>query len=143
MSRIVIFDEGASPERVITVIRRGDPALYRERTDWVENPDLSALEGIVLQKYWKHSGGAIVEYTQVEKDTQDAAELAAHTAFVRESAKAQLDNFLTGSLFMRALADVIKDEINILRAQHLLADRTLAQLKTAIKDRIDDGTVDS
>jgi hypothetical protein len=37
---------------------------------------------------------------------------------------------------MVALADVIKDEINILRAQHSLPDRTLNQLKNAIQNRM-------
>jgi hypothetical protein len=143
MALIVIFDKGASPEKVISVIRRGDPAPYRARTDWVLNPDLSALDGIVAQKYWKHSGGAIVEYTQAEKDTQDAAELAAHIASVRTAAKARLDDFFADSLFMRAFADIIREEVNILRAQHSLADRTLSQLRAAIKARIDDGTVDT
>lgn len=37
---------------------------------------------------------------------------------------------------MIAFADVLKDEINILRATQSLPDRTLVQLKTAIQDRI-------
>ncbi len=37
---------------------------------------------------------------------------------------------------LRAFAEVIKDEINILRGQHGLADRTLAQLRTAIKNKV-------
>jgi hypothetical protein len=143
MALVVTFDEGASPERVLNVFRRADPAPYRARTDWVLNPDLSALDGVVPQKHWKHVGGAIVEYTQAEKDTQDAAELAANIAAIRTAAKARLDDFFADSLFMRAFADILKDEINILRAQHALAGRTLDQLKTAIKGRIDDGSVDT
>lgn len=37
---------------------------------------------------------------------------------------------------MIAFADIVKGEINTLRAQHSLGDRTLAQLKTAIINRI-------
>lgn len=37
---------------------------------------------------------------------------------------------------LRAFAEVVKDEINILRAQHGLADRTLAQLRTAIRNKV-------
>ena len=37
---------------------------------------------------------------------------------------------------LRAFAEVVKDEINILRGQHGLADRTLAQLRTAIKNKV-------
>ena len=37
---------------------------------------------------------------------------------------------------LRAFAEVVKDEINILRGQHGLAARTLAQLRTAIINKI-------
>ena len=37
---------------------------------------------------------------------------------------------------MNAFADILVSEINILRAEHGLADRTLSQLKTAIINRI-------
>jgi hypothetical protein len=38
--------------------------------------------------------------------------------------------------FFAAFADILIDEINILRAEHSLGDRTLAQLKTAMLNRI-------
>jgi hypothetical protein len=37
---------------------------------------------------------------------------------------------------IRAFAEVVKDEVNILRAYHSLPDRTLAQLKAAIKAKL-------
>ncbi len=37
---------------------------------------------------------------------------------------------------LRAFAEVVKDEINILRGQHGLAARTLAQLRTAIRNKV-------
>lgn len=46
-------------------------------------------------------------------------------------------------ILLRAFADVVRDEINTLRAQHSLAPRTLAQLRNAIEARINAGTVDS
>ena len=41
-----------------------------------------------------------------------------------------------GPKLIEALAEVIKDEINILRAQHGLADRTVGQLATAIEGKL-------
>jgi len=42
-----------------------------------------------------------------------------------------------GPKLMEALALVIKDEINILRTQHSLADRTNQQILDAIQDKYD------
>lgn len=89
------------------------------------------------------------------------------TTSQREDAKVKLDSVEPDGKLLRALADIIRDEINILRqwdaafkvevaAASNLADlktrvatlpatpdRTLAQLKTAIQNRIDSGQVDS
>ncbi len=142
MGLIVIFNEGATPEKVLSVIPSANDIEFVSRTDVVLNPDLSALSG-VPRKYWKHVTGSIVEYTAGEKATQDAAEDTAAEARVRADAKDRLDGFDSQSLQLRAFADIIKDELNILRALHSLSDRTLAQLRTSIKNRIDGGTVDS
>lgn len=131
----------------------------------VKDPNVSALANIALH-YWKHSNGSIVEMTTQEKSDVDAELAAASVASTRASAKAMLVGFSDQPLYARALADIIKDEINILRgwlasfktevaAATTLADlktrvaglpatgdRTLAQLKTAIQNRIDSGTVD-
>jgi len=52
-----------------------------DTNDWLVNPDLSSLQGIVAAKYWKVTGvapgGVVEEMTQGEKDAVDAAELAA------------------------------------------------------------------
>ena len=65
-------------------------------------------------------------------------------ATLRRRAKEALDaqNAETEAL-IRALAFVVLDEINILRAEHSLAARTPAQLRTAIKAKITDGYADS
>lgn len=167
MATVAIFDEGATPQRVLSVLVSVHTPDYDTRTDVVINPDLSLLEGIVPIRFWKHVAGAIVEYTQAEKDAQDAAEAAAADLSTREGAKSGLAGFQSQALLLRALADVIKDEINILRGQWVtfqaevaaannlsslkagvasmpaLSDRTLAQLRTAIESRVDGGTVDS
>ena len=56
-----------------------------------------------------------------------------------QDADAAIDIFQTHPRFrkmMVAFADIIKNEINILRAEHGLPDRTLGQLKTAIINRV-------
>jgi hypothetical protein len=146
MPRIVTFDEAATPQRVLGVTGVSEnegPWNASGRTDFVISPDLSLLIDLVSRRYWKHDSGSIVEYTQAEKDAQDASEAVAHDASVREGAESGLVGFHGDALLLRAFADVIKDEINVLRAQHSLPDRTLAQLKSAINSRINDGTVDS
>lgn len=163
MPRIVIFDEVASPQRVIQItgpsVNEG-PYHTSGRTDFVVHPDLSLLatldaDGriatyIVPKKYWKHVAGAIVEYTAGEKTTQDTADAAqdaineqAQLDDIRDRAAVGLDDFEVNSLLLRAFADIVKDEINILRALHSLPDRTLAQLRTSIVNKVNSGDVDS
>ena len=143
MAEVVIFNEAATPQQVVGHLKSVHTPDYSSRTDVVLNPDLSLVEGIVPRKFWKHVAGVIVEYTQTEKDAQDAAEAAAADLSTRTGAKAQLDGFARRPLVLRALADIIKDEINILRGLHGLPDRTLAQLRVAIGNRIDGGSIDS
>lgn len=153
MPRIVFFDEGASPQKVLSVtgpsVDEG-PFNASGRTDFVVHPDLSALEGVVPRKYWKHLLGSIVEYTAQEKTDQDTAEAARDAANVvarlddiRSQAAAGFDGFDSNPLLLRAFAETLKDEINTLRALHGLPNRTLAQLRTAIAAKVNDGTVDS
>ena len=145
MPLIVTFNKVGTPQRVLRVLPSEDEAPYiaAGRTDYLVDPDLSALEGLVARRYWKHEAGSIVEYNAAEKATQDAAEEALRDDRVRSGARGELVGFGDRALLLRALADVIKDEINILRDQHGLPPRTLALLRTAINARIEDGSVDS
>lgn len=59
-----------------------------------------------------------------------------HISVDRTEAKQKIDR----ELVLRAFADIVKDEINILRTTHGLSFRTLPQLVTAIKNRIDAST---
>jgi hypothetical protein len=155
MPSILIFDEGASPERVLTYFRqvRGDMDDWIDlstklplRSDVLVNPDLSALEGIVPRRWWKHEAGAVVEFTQAEKDALAAAEAAQEQAnidAVRTEAAQRFDEYDEVNLLFRAFANIVMDELNILRDLHSLAPRTLAQLKTAIKNKVTSGEVDT
>lgn len=95
-----------------------------------------------LTKFHIVENDAVREMMQPEKDALLAAEAAQADTSMRTSAKAPYTQLSSIGLTIRAFADIIKDEINILRAEHGLAPRTLAQLKTAIQNRIDSGDVD-
>lgn len=143
MSQVVIFDpnDPTVANRATQYLPSANTPDYSGNANALINPDLSALVGVIV-KHWKRSGSSVVEMSQAEKDAIAQAESDALEESIREGAKAKLDGFLVDSLVLRAFADITKDEINILRAQHGLAPRTLTQLKTAIKNRIDDGSVD-
>jgi len=81
-------------------------------------------------------GGSCRNATQGEIDGFAALETADENLMDREGAR---DLFQTHPRFrklMIALSDIIKDEINILRAEHGLPARTLVQLKTAMLNRM-------
>lgn len=59
--------------------------------------------------------------------------LATRKRMAREYLENSPDAFVD---LMLAFADVIKDELNILRGHHGLAPRTLAQFKTAMKNKL-------
>ena len=118
-------------------------------------------------RFLKIVDGQVVEMSQAEKDAILLAEEAANTVAIRNSAKAVLTGFSEAPLYQRAFADIVKDEINALRTRDrdrasdialatnlanlqtraaqrpALEDRTLNQLKTAIQNRIDSGSVDA
>jgi len=110
---------------------------------WIINPNLTALLGIVLQKYWKIVGDTVVEQTAGEKTTTDADILAAENTRVRAGAVTAEDTKAIDYVLIRALSLVVKDEVNVLRALHGLGDRTNAQIKTGIKNKINSGDADS
>lgn len=95
--------------------------------EWIYNPDMSAVQG-VSSKYWTITGDVISEMSQSEKDTVDAAALDARRDAMVD---AVIDN-LEGDL--RQLVKLMISEINILRAEHGLPSRTIAQFKTQIRN---------
>ncbi len=98
------------------------------------DPDLSAVAN-VPERYWQESGGVFSEMDQTGKDAVDAVILTRKTQQERKFAKDEID----GKRVLKAFAEVVMDEINILRAEHGLPARTLFQLVTAIKNKIDAG----
>ncbi len=98
------------------------------------DPDLSAVAN-VKPIYWKETSGVFTEMTLTEKGVKNAEIAAAKADHDRSTAKHRIGD----EPVLRALAEVVMDEINILRSKHSLAARTLSQLVTAIKNKIDAG----
>lgn len=105
--------------------------LPEAEANYIMDPDLSAVSGFP-SIYWIISGDTVSLMSQAERDAVDAALAAAALQADKDSEEARIDS----ERVLVALADIIKDEINILRAEHSLADRTLQQLKNAIKANI-------
>ena len=103
--------------------------LPESEANFIEEPDLSAVSGFA-SKYWLISGDTVTLMSQAERDAVDAAE----TVSRRDALADELDRTQT---ILRAFAEVVLDEFNNLRAQHGLQPRTLAQLKTAVRNKLD------
>lgn len=97
--------------------------------NYVEEPNLSAVQSFA-RKYWQLIGDVFSVVDQATRDAIDAADLAAS----RDSIADDIDRVES---YSRAFALVVLDEINLLRAEHALAPRTAAQLKTAVRNKLD------
>jgi len=97
-------------------------------TNYIEEPDLSAVIGQPA-KYWKITGNSVSLINQAARDAIDTAELAV----ARSELADEIDRSET---FMRAFALVVLDEVNILRTNAGLSPRTAAQLKSAVRNRL-------
>lgn len=100
----------------------------------VLEPDLTAVQGEPV-KYWKMNGDLVELMTQPEQDAVDAAIEAAG----KDSLADAMDNVDVNALSMWAYTDLLLREINILRGQHSLADRTLSQFKSSYRAAMDVG----
>lgn len=95
---------------------------------WIYQPDLSSVVG-VLARYWIITGDVVSEMDAAAKVVVDQAILDA-------SRNSLADQFDDQEGVMRAFALANLDEINILRGQHGLGNRTISQLKSAIRDKL-------
>lgn len=102
-------------------------------SEWLINPDLSAVQGF-SPVYWDVVGDSVVLVDQATRDARDA-ELAAITAAAE--LQREKDSYDQKAV-LRALALVLLDEVNILRAQHSLPPRTAAQARNAIRAKLDE-----
>jgi len=61
---------------------------------------------------------------------------------IQEGAKENFDQVRKDNLLLRAAVLVLVDQINTLRALHSLPAGTKAQIRTAIRNKIDSGDAD-
>jgi len=97
--------------------------------NYVEEPELSAVAGWPLG-YWILTGDV---FTLADQAARDAIDVASQSS-ARDLLANEMDRVES---YMRGFVLVLLDEINLLRSQHSLADRTPAQLKTAIRSKLD------
>ena len=95
-------------------------------TNYISQPDLSAVTG-QPSKYWTITGDVVTLMSAGEQATVDAAEASARRDQQVDKAIDDLESNL------RQIVKLMLSEINILRANDGLADRTLAQLKTQLR----------
>lgn len=165
MALIVVYDSVATPQAVTQVIPSADTVQYIGQPNVLINPDLSNVQGVAPQ-YWKHVLGEILPMTSQERTDYDAAVALSVTLSVRTAGKDLLDSQSDAGIILRSVLDICLDEINALRgwitdykadvaAATSLADlktrvaanpdlpnRTLVQLRNAVKSRIDSGSLD-
>lgn len=101
--------------------------LLEPLANYIENPDLSNVVG-VSSIYWIVTGDVITEMSQAEKDVVDIAILSDARDAAIESGIDNLESVV------RQLTKLTVDELNILRQQHGLADRTLTQVRAQLRD---------
>ena len=83
-----------------------------------------------------NDNGTVRNATQQEIDTFASAEIDDRNQRMANLAINLFENDEKFRRIMIAFASILVNEFNILRAEHGLPDRTLEQLKTAIKNRI-------
>lgn len=117
---------------------------YRNTPDFEGLPNM--LRVARLERDWPQparylivEGGILREMTTEEKAIVDTEQAAAMEASVKNGAKQLATADDENGRLLRALLDIMLDEINTLRALHSLPARTLSQLKTQLAGRIDSG----
>lgn len=88
MASIAIYDK--TTNKIKEYLKSAHTPDYSSRDDVVINPSVPN----VPMKYWKQQGGAILEMTQVEKDTVDQAESDAQAQAVLDA----IDNYEVSTL---------------------------------------------
>ena len=104
--------------------------LPEAQANYIEEPDLSAVTG-QPNKYWEITGDVI---SLLDQTARDAVDDAVDTVQL----DAVADELTRTRTIMRAFAEVVLDEINILRADMSPpgAPRTLAQLRNAVRSKL-------
>lgn len=122
-------------------------------SDWIINPDLSAVAGFD-SRYWTVIGDTVSLMSPAERAAVDAASATserdaiasdvdgAHPRIIRALAELLVDEFNAHATKMNALLDAIDAASSLATLKTAVAgianhpDRTLAQLKTAIRNKL-------
>lgn len=129
MPKIVVYDEGASPQKVLRVTGDSENQGFWDdsgRTDFLVNPDLTAVAAVPV-RYWKVVGSSVVAMTAGEQTAQDNAQASAVDAATRQSGKDVKRTKRDTSIHARADSFVTREELNRVM-------RAVRQLTDAIKD---------
>lgn len=102
--------------------------LPEPRANYIEEPDLSTVAGFA-PKFWIVTGDVVSLMDQAARDAVDAAE-----ELVRLDSVA--DELERTQSILRGFAEVMLDEINLLRDEHNLPPRTLRQLRNAVRGKL-------
>lgn len=102
--------------------------------EWIINPDLSAVQGQPT-KYWIITGDVVTLATPAEQIVIDDAIASTRAGRSKEEEKNRFDN----ERLMKAFAELVLDQFNTLRVIEGLPELTFAQLRTAIRNKIDVG----
>ncbi len=113
-----------------------DPTYFGTITD----PTLPDGKDLAIPKI--KDGTTVRNATGPEILTFATAKSTDQTLIDRASAKDTYDLDPVAKKYLKAIVELMLDEINTLRALHSLSDRTLAQAKTAIDNKIDSGNFD-
>lgn len=107
--------------------------------DWSINPDVSGVGGNAV-RFWFLTGATNPEGFEIIGVVDAAAQAAIDAALAatrltrqRDGAKGEFD----AQRVLKALAELLVDEFNVLRVIEGLPPRTFAQLRTAIRNKID------
>ena len=137
MPNYILYDPTSSPvaNRVKQYLKSFDGGREGELSSFVKDPDLT---GVDLNDRMLVDAGAVRNLTAQEKQTEDDANAAALLVAIKQAAKDIFINPTTPDrhairLGFETVMEMVVSEINILRGQHALADRTDTQLKNAFK----------
>jgi len=111
-----------------------DESAWGISTETVDNAVLASMVNGV--KYMRDGAGSIRQATAQEVTDFGGAVAVVEDDRKRTREKEVIQNSKTGRL-LRALAEVMMDEINVLRSQHALSARTLSQVVSAIESKLD------
>jgi len=126
----------AAPEYKISVHTPDFPVA-----DWAINPDVTGVGGNPV-RFWFLTGASNAEGFEIIGIVDAAAQAVIDAAIATALLTSQRDgakNEFDAQRVLKAIAELLVDEFNILRALHALPDRTFAQLRTAIRNKIDAG----